>query len=157
MLTLTGPPDARRTRRSRWIAALLATPLIVIAACSMDANSGLCTPTTVNASPVTVTDRFATLTLRATLTAGATPVASAPLTYYVTVSSPTEKPRAGFSVGQATTGPHGVATFVRPQGMDGLALGDERLVSFEAQFAPSTKIGGVQYCQSRGSAPVTTR
>ncbi|MFD1044270.1 hypothetical protein ACFQ1S_00995, partial [Kibdelosporangium lantanae] len=70
---------------------------------------------------------------------------------------PIEKPRAGFSVGQATTGPDGVAAFIRPQGTDGLMLGDERLVSFEAQFAPSTKIGGVQYCQSRGSAPVTTR
>jgi len=121
----------------------------------MDADSGLCTPTTLTASPATVTGKFTHLTLRAKLSANSGPVAGAPLSFYVNVSSPTEKPRAGFLVGQATTGADGTGAFVSPQGTDGLVLGDERLASFEVQFAPSTKIGGVQYCQSKSDAAVS--
>ena len=121
----------------------------------MYADSGRCVPTALAPAPATVTGKYAPLTLSAKLTAGAGPVSGAPVNFYVTVHSPTEKPRAGFVVGNATTGGDGTAMFVRPQGTDGLTLGDEKPASFEVQFNPSTKIGGVQYCQTRADAPIT--
>lgn len=136
---------------------VVASAVLVVtatAACSMEPGSGLCVPTTATPSPATVTAQYAPLSLRAKLSAAAAPVVGASLAFYVRAQAPAEKPKAGFVIGSAKTGPDGTAVFVRAGGTDGLALPGERLVSFEVQFAPADKIGGTQYCESRGDAPI---
>ncbi|WP_158847655.1 hypothetical protein [Saccharothrix deserti] len=148
--------QSKRDRRGFRVAGLPAVLLAVtgLAACGTEPGSRSCTETAIAVADVTVTDRVAPLTLTATMTAGGKPVQGAELAFFIAVG-PVDGKTTGRRVAEETTDADGVATHERPDGVDGLLVGDRKIDRYSVEFNPINKIDGVQYCRARGDAALT--
>lgn len=137
-------------------AALACCALVpaALVACGVEPGSGACTETSVAARPAILPAVTTPLRLSATLTAGDSPVAGAELAFFIRLVKPSGKANS-VRMGEARTGPDGVATFERHDGVDGLGFSDEKPEGYTAQFNPLAKIDGTQYCRSRATAALS--
>lgn len=113
--------------------------------------SATCTDTSIEAMPAT-TGEDGALVLRARMTSDGDPVEGAQLTFY----SETEggQGSGGHTIGEARTDADGVATLVRDEGMEGMAVLDAEVVGYEVRYAKLDKVDDVSYCTASADGTI---